>query len=234
MRFFTHMAGLLAGLLFVGAPALAQNPAPDLAAPKGPQVETHTGTIKAIDKKGRVTVLTLTDSEGTDHVFPLTPKVRFEVQGTGDEGFLAAGQYVEGKGVLTNNNLIVNAVTVYVFGPGKKAPAGGFAKTPAVAGESVDGYQFGGAILGMEPNKDYPDYQHLGVKLPTRNAPPIMLEKGFQINVVSNSPEHAAVGQSVEFDLQPVRGDKFNLVRVIVAASEPFKSEDMLKPARAR
>lgn len=192
------------------------------------KTETKTGTVKEISTKGRSTTLVFTDSDGTDHQFMLTPRIVFEVHGKGDAGFVSNGQVVKGTGVLTNERLIVNAVSVYLLGPGKKAPPGKYAKSTAVAGSSQNSYDFMGEVIGMKPDEDYPDYQQLAVKIAAK-VPPIMLEKEFTVDVVSPSVEMAKAGMPVEFEVVPVRGGKQNLVRATVTVEEGFKSEDVLK-----
>jgi hypothetical protein len=193
-----------------------------------PKPETRTGTLKEIVTKGRSKTLIITDAEGADHEFPLTPKIGFEVHGTGDEGFIAPGQVVKGTGVLTNERLIVNAVSVFLMEPGRKAPPGRIAKSARMEGASVNSYDFLGEVVGKKQDADYPEYQQLGLKIAGK-VPPIMLEEGYQVTVVSPSTELAKPGMTVEYDVLPLRGGRWNLARVKVLVDEPFKSEELLK-----
>lgn len=192
-------------------------------AQRGPQTETLTGTVKEIQEQGRVSTLVVTTEDGTEHEFRLTPKVQFEVTAPGDEGFVRPGLFMSAQGVLTNNQLFVKSLNVYLLGKAQRPPAGRFAKAPAKVGASQNTYDISGTIVAKQESPDYPDYEMLAIKAAGR-VPPIMLEKGFKVTVVGMTPEMAPPEAPIELEVTPLRGDRFNLVKATVKLSDPLDS----------
>jgi hypothetical protein len=192
-------------------------------AQRGPQTQTLTGTVKEIQEQGRISTLVVTTDDGQEHEFRLTPKVQFEVTAPGDEGFVRPGVFMSAQGVLTNNQLFIKSLNVYLIGKGQRAPAGRFAKAPAKVGASENTYDISGTIVAKQENPDYPDYEVLAIKAAGR-TPPVMLEKGFEVTIVGMTPEMAQPEAPVELEVTPLRGDRFNLVKATVKLSDPLDS----------
>jgi len=190
-------------------------------AQRGPKTETLSGKVKEIQEKGRLSTLVVITDDGQELEFPLTPKVQFEVTAAGDQGFVRPGVYITAEGVLTNEQLFVKDLAVYIVGPGQRIPAGKVVKSQQQANASVNSYGISGTVQGRQSSPDYPDYEQLALKIAGR-IPPIMLEKDFQVTVIARTPKLAQPDAPVELQVIPLRGDKFNLVKATVKLGEPL------------
>ena len=189
-----------------------------------PATETKSGTVVEVKEKGRSRTLVLDLGEG-EQEFPLTAKLALEVTAPGDATALQAGRFVQAKGTLENERLYIREVTVIIPRRGQKAGAGRIQKAPAVVGESTDTYLITGAILGTQPNKDYPDHTDIGLKV-SGAAPPMLLEPGYTVTVSSSDPTLIPAGAEIDLEGTELRGGKFNPTKAIVKLTEPFGSAE--------
>ncbi len=235
MRLFTIC---LTGLFFLSASiveAQQQNqntPNESNATPVETGPPTTMGKVTEVAEKGKLKILKVTDDAGNAHEFILTPLVKLEIRGTGDAGFLRPGQFIATEGVVTNERLFAKSVDVFLIAKGKRPPVGKVAKAPERAGTSQNTFQVSGTIMAKEQSPDYPEYEMLAVKVGGK-PPVIMLEKNYQVNVVSSDPTTIPVDAQIEMLLTPLRGGKFKLVAAQVTLTEELKSEDVLGAAEA-
>lgn len=187
-----------------------------------PQVQTIHGTLVEIAKKGRARVLVFEDETGQKRDIPLTSRIRFEVTAPGDASLIVPGQFVVAEGVLTNKQVFVRDVTLRPVRKGQKVPPGRAKKLPPRPGQSQNAVQVSGAVVAMQPDKDYPEYQRLVLKMVPQA--PVMLESGFTVTVRSSDPAMAQPGASVRIEAQSVRG-RLMPTRVTVALNQPVTLE---------
>jgi hypothetical protein len=211
----------LATVVLCESPVAAQSQRPEQ------KTETKTATVVEVQQKGRGRTLVVDDGAGQQSEYPLTPRIALEVTGRGDAGFVRAGQFLSAKGTMTNNKLFLKELTIHVAKRGTRLPAGRFAKAPPQEGDSTESYLVSGAIVASQADKDYPDYLLVGLKLPGQ-IPPILLEPGFVVTVVSNDPDLIPAGAPVDLELAPLRGGRFNLVRATVRVAEELQVEKVL------
>ena len=84
----------------------------------------------------------------------------------------------------------------------------------------------GGEIEAIGPAPDYPDYT--AVKLKAVRGPVIMLEKNYQLTIISDNPELLTEGATVElYGKAPPRNGQFNASGVLVKV-EKFDSKEIL------
>lgn len=190
------------------------------------KTETKTATVVEVLEKGRGRTLVVDDA-GERKEYPLTPRISLEVTGRGNAGFVRAGQFLSSKGTLTNNKLFLKEVTIHVAKRGTRLPPGKFAKAPPQEGDSTESYLVSGAIVASQPDKDYPNYQAIALKIGGQ-VPPIMLEPDCVITVVSNDPDLIPVGAPVDLELAPLRGGRFNLVKATVRVTEELDADKVL------
>ena len=186
-----------------------------------------TGTLKSIEAAGRLTQITVTDDQGQDYEVKLNARTDFQIRGSGDAGFVVPGQYLEGTGTLTNEQLFIQSVTIRPVMPGKRSTRrGGIAKLPPRPGQSKSAYMVGGEIEAIGPAPDYPDYT--AVKLKAVRGPVIMLEKNYQLTIISDNPELLTEGATVElYGKAPPRNGQFNASGVLVKV-EKLDSKEIL------
>lgn len=197
---------------------------PQTPAQRGPMTETIKGTLKEIQEKGRSKTLVITDELGGEKEFLLTPKIQFQIEAPGVPGLIVPGRYVSGSGTLTNNQIFVSQINVYFLAPGQKPPAGGVKQSPRMVGASVNGYDLAGVVGETGQSMDYPDYTMVALKVPGR-VPPIMLEKNVRVNVISFDTDMAKPGSAVELEVQPLKGDRVNLLKATVTLDEPITGD---------
>ncbi len=89
-------------------------------------------------------------------------------------------------------------------------------------------YQVMGMIQAIKPNPDYPEYTMLALNVPGR-PPVINLEKDYNVKVMANDLSLIEAGMPVVLDGRMFRG-KFQVSKVTVNKSEPFKSEEIFGP----
>lgn len=214
------------GVLLAGPPAaLAQTPGHGHDA-EGPTIKT--GRLLELDVKGRVTTLKIETTDGETYEVKVTPMLDFSIVGGGDAAFVKPGMYLSARGVMAQEKIFVQNLTIHVFPKGKRPPPGRFVKAQARPGESLALYELSGEIASVGPAEDYPDYTAVVLKVPGRN-PPVWLEKNFQVRVSSTDPAHASAGADLELALRPVRGGKLFPVGVRIQREAPFTAEEVLK-----
>lgn len=209
----------LIAILFTPAVATAQRTAVE--------TETRNATVVEVKEQGRSRILVVQNEAGEQQEFPLTARVTFRVTAPGDSGFVTAGQYLAGTGVLTNEQIFLKNVEVrLVTGRGRQQP-GRITKAPEQAGQSQNAYLVAGPIVAAAPDANYPDHQRVELRVAGPNAP-LMLEPGFQVTVVSTDTALVTEGAAVELEVAPLRGGRFNLIAATVKLDEPLSSEELL------
>jgi len=188
-----------------------------------PEYKTKIDEVKS---KGKIKIMVITDEAGKQHDLTITPKVNFTIRSGGDQGFIRKGLYVQAKGVLTNKTFFIKNIDVFVLPKNKKPPAGRITKAARQSGASTSTYDISGIIVDSAPSEDYEGYVQLALKVSGKNGP-IMLEKGFRVNVVQVDPALLEAGQNVTVQATPLRGGRLNLVSATVTLSEPLKSEEV-------
>ncbi len=221
------MSTVLFCLVLLASLVQAQNRRPPASGNQTTQSNIRSGKLIEVQTKGRLRTLIIEEDDGTRHEVRLTPKIQFAVTGPGDKGFLQVGQFITGKGVLTNEQLFLSEVTVYLLPKGKRPPLGKYQKAPKKEGESVNTYLISGAITAVGPDKDYSDYTRLALKTSGR-VPPIFLDKNFKLKISSSDISHAPDGASVQMLVRPLRGGRVMPMRIKIDRTEPFKSEEIL------
>lgn len=186
------------------------------------QTETKSGKFVELVTKGRTQSI-IVEVDGEKHEIKMTPKVNFAVYAPGDKGFVRAGQYIEGKGVVTNEKLFLNEFAIHLVAKGKRLPNGQIMKADGVEGQSANAYFVSGPIVGIAPDKDYPDYQNVAIKF-NGPAPPVILEKEFSVWVYHFDPATAPADADVELTVKPLAGGKFLPLSVKVFRDEEFDS----------
>lgn len=206
------------------------NPQQAAQAPPGPvKVDA---TVKSVEVKGRVRKMTVTSPTGEDLEITITPKIQFEVHGVGDSGFIRPGQMFESQGVMTNKRLFVSNVNVYLLPKGRKPTPGKMVKAPRVAGQSTETYQISGPIVAVQQDSDFPEYTAIAVRTNGPGAA-VLLEKNYQINVISDDIESVTEGTPVEVEGLPGPGGRFIVGRVVVKLVDPLKADELLGPLEA-
>jgi len=205
---------LMAGLS--GTEAFAQTPDPAI-----------TGTLKSIESAGRLTQITVADDQGQEYQVKLNSRMDFQIRGPGDAGFITPGQYMEGTGLLTNEQLFVHDVTIRPVLPGKRSTRrGGIAKLPPRPGQSKIAYMVGGEIEAVGPSPDYPEYT--AVKLKGVRGPMIMLEKNYKLTIVSEDVGLLKEGDTVElYSKAPPRNGQIQPTGVLIKRAK-FESQELL------
>lgn len=184
------------------------------------------GRLLEVETKGRITTLKIESTDGKSYEVKVTPTLDFTVVGSGDKGFIKPGMFVTARGVLTQEKVFVQNLTVHLLPKGKRAPSGGIRKAAAQVGESALIHEVAGEITAVGPAEGYPDYTALSLKLPGRN-PPVWLEKDFQVRVSSSDPAHASPGSDLEMAMKPLPGGKFTPVGIRVQRETPFNSAEL-------
>jgi len=210
---------LTLSLLLAGSEAIpAQNP-----------IETKTGTITKVTQKGRLVQLVVKDDQGDELELLITPKVEFQIQSTGDKGFVTKGQFLQGTGTLSNQKIFLSEVTVHIVLPGRKSvKRGGIVPAKAQAGQSKNSYLVSGTIAAHQTDKDYPDYELIAIREAAR-GPFLMLKKDVKIKVVSSDISLLPKNAKIRMEGIPLRSGRFNLKKATVQLSKALKSEDLLR-----
>ena len=204
-----------------------------IRARKKKPLQTVKGTWVSIERKGRTTILTLETESNEKKEFIIRPRVKFSVTASGDDEFLAPGQFVSAKAVLTNNRLFGKRFTVHV-GRRSRKRRDKIVKASNVAGESVNTYSASGQILSRQPNKQDPDYETITLKVGGKQGTPVFLDKGYTVTVSSDDPEMAKLGSAVELEGRPLRGGRFNVTKVTVKLSTSLKAKVFFAPAERK
>lgn len=190
---------------------------------------TIKGTVVSLEKKGRTQLLIIENSAKEKQEFKLTSKVDFSIVAKGDDGFLAAGQYVSTIAQLSNNRLFAKKYTVYV-GKGRR-PKPTLAKAPPKIGRSKNSYLVSGMIVSRQQDKEYADFETITLKVGGRNGTPVFLDKGFAVSVNINDPNLVKPGMPVELQGIPLRGDRVNVLKVTVRLPKPLKAKEYFAEA---
>jgi hypothetical protein len=191
------------------------------------QTETRNATVVEVKQQGRARILVVEDEAGEQQEFPLTARVTLRVTASGDSGFVTAGQYLAGTGVLSNEQLFLKNVEIRLAtGRGRPQP-GRITKAPEQAGQSRNAYRVAGPIVAAAADENYPDHLRVALRVTGPNAP-LMLEPDFKVTVVSTDTDLIKAGAPVELEVAPLRGGRFNLVAATVKLDEPLSSETLL------
>ena len=222
---------LLSGLLAVGVewsgPSQVQAQAPAREA-EDDASPVKKGRLLELETKGRITTLKIETTDGESYEVKVTPMLDFAIVGGGDPSFVKPGMYLSARGVMSQEKIFVQNLTIHVLPKGKRPPPGRFVKGQPQPGESLSLYEVSGEIAAVGPAEDYPDYTVVVLKVPGRN-PPVWLEKNFEVRVSSTDPAHASPGADVELALRPIRGGKLFPVGVRIHRGAPFTAEEVLK-----
>ncbi|MFG0295080.1 MAG: hypothetical protein ACF8PG_04165 [Maioricimonas sp. JB045] len=217
---------ILAGGVLLGpyaeSRAVAQRPQAPQQNQQQQQTQTIRGFLLEIATKGRARTLVFEDETGEERQLPLTPRIKFEVTAPGDASLIVPGQFVAAEGVLTNSRIFVSELLLIPVRKGQRVPPGRARKLPPKPGRSQNAYEVSGAVVSLEPDQDYPEYQRLVLKMSQKA--PVMLESGFSVTVRTSNPEMAIPGSDVRVEAQQVRG-RLVPTKVTVALSEPVTLE---------
>jgi hypothetical protein len=224
---FIHSRRLRLSPLALACSAMLLAHATAIAQPEQGESPTQSGTLQEVQTKGRISTLVIQTDAGESYEVKVTPQLNFAVTAPGDEGFVAPGVFISGRGPLTQEKVFLNDVSVYLFPPGRRPPAGRIQKADPKDGESLAVYQVAGEVAAAGPAEGYPEYTDLNLKVGGR-VPDVWLEKDYKVQVYSADPAHAAAGAKVEVLMKPLRGGKFLPVGVKVLREEPFQSAELL------
>lgn len=188
---------------------------------------TLTGKLVSLETVGRNRVLTVevADKETNEKEtkqFTMTARTDFAVTATGDDGFLKAGQFVSSLPVRTNNRFFGKTFTVHVGG-GKPKPV--LAKAPKMIGVSKAAWNVAGQIVSREPDKQYPDYDVLTLRVGRRNVP-VFLDKGYSVTVRLAEVEMIEPGAAVELQGRPAAGNRFLVTQATIKLAKPLKAAE--------
>jgi hypothetical protein len=190
-----------------------------------PMTETRNGTVVEIQEKGRSRTLVV-DVGGEQQEYPLTPKVAYEVSAPGDAGFVDKGRFLSARGIVTNDKLFIQSVTIVLVKPRQKPPASGLQKAPMAEGESVNSWDIAGEITASGADTDYPDYTAVDLKISGRTQR-VYLEPGFSVTVKTTDPTLIEVPSGTPIALQGTpRGERFILSGASVQLSEPLTAAE--------
>lgn len=184
-----------------------------------------TGKVVSVEKKGRTTMLKVADDGGTEHEFALTPKVELEILSTGDDGFLAAGQFVKIDAVQSNDTLFGSTFSVYPQYSGRPTPAKAV-KAPPVPGQSQNLHVVTGEIVRLDDKGDG-KYHLLQLKLTPKSQLTIYVEPTHRIRVVQTDPESIAEGQTVNVYGRQT-GKRITPSRITIQTGEELKGAEYL------
>ena len=190
------------------------------------------GKITDIKQDRRSTTLIVTDGDEVTHEVKLTGLVKFEARAPGDKEFIRPGVYIGGEGVMSNNAIFIKKVSVLILRKGQRPPAGMVRKSEPESGKSQNAFDVRGLIKAVRPNPEFEDYLQVGLNLAGR-IPMINLEPDYQVTVVHTDPGVAEVGMNAELTGAESKGS-FKINKVVVTPKAPFRSEDVLTPAKKR
>jgi len=207
-------SGLVAAVLIAGS-AFAQQPASAII----------NGKLTAVEAKGKVAVLKVKDDAGTEHRFDVTPKIAFEIQSAGDDGFFAPGLFVRIDAIQSNNALFGSAFQIYPDQPGKIPPAKAV-KAPPTQGQSREQYFVSGEIARFEKVEDA-KYNLLHLKINPKSELTVYIEPDHSVKVVQTDPQKAVVGQTATVEGR-LAGTKLLPTRITIDTGETLKAEEFL------
>lgn len=203
-------------------------------AQKGAEPTTVKGKLVSIEKKGRTAKLTVETSDKETKEFQITARASLLITATGDDGFLAKGQFISAQPVESNNKLFGKKFTVHV-GPGRKT--GVFAKPPKTPGLSKAVWNVAGQIMERANDKEFPDYEVIAVRA-GRKTVPVFLDKGYSVTVLLADVDLAEPGSTVTIEGKPGTRDRFTVTAATIELAKPLNSEEFLKddkkPRRSR
>lgn len=182
----------------------------------GPELEKVSGKIQELEFKGKTANLIVERADGGDPLEILvTPKLKLQISGTGDNSLLAAKQSIVARGAFeSNKEWFSKRFEVY---PGSAPPVAG------VQPESEKGgaYVIGGTLLAHENGK-------LLINAGGKQVP-VNFEQGGdpEIRVFSSQLELAKVGSSIEVE-GSTRGGKFLPQKVSIQLADPLTPDDFV------
>lgn len=195
--------------------------------PPKPNYVTVKGEVAKInEKRGRVISVEIQGEGGGDPVLvPITPRIKFAVEGKGDSGFLRERTTVSGVGTLTNNMLFVKNWTVHLGVAARRMPAG-VKKADKQIGQSVNSYFVQGPVKSRQQDKNYPEYETLSLTIPALKGQPVYIDKGATVTVQISDGSAIPKGAPVELYQQPGRGGRMQTIGLKVILEEPLKAEE--------
>ena len=194
--------------------------------PRPNYVKVNGEVAKINEKRGRVISVEIQSEGGGDPVLvPLTPRIKFAVEGKGDSGFLRERTTVSGVGTLTNNMLFVKDWTVHLGVAARRMPAG-IKKADKVIGQSVNSYFIQGPVKSRQQDKNYPEYETLSLTIPALKGQPVYIDKGATVTVQISDGSAIPNGAPVELYQQPGRGGRMQTIGLKVILKEPLKAEE--------
>lgn len=182
-----------------------------------------TGTLVSATKAGRTAKLVVKTSDGEIEV-SATSRTPVVVKAKGDVGFLSAEQFVTVEPQLSNADYFGKQFTVHL-GKGRK-PRQVFEKAPKQAGRAKNTYLVAGEIVSRQQDADYPEFQTIIVSAAGKKAK-IFLDKGFQVQVVTNDVALAPAGSKVTLEGRKTRA-KFVPSEIVISLAKPLSSEKLL------
>lgn len=184
-----------------------------------------TGKITAVEAKGKNTVLKLKDDAGTEHSFDISPRMAFQIQSDGDDGFFAPGLFVEIDTTQSNKAYFGTAFLVYPDQTGRIPPARAV-KAPPMPGQSTQRYFVSGEIARFEKVEDG-KYDLLHLKVTPKSELTVYIEPNHTLKVVQKDPQQAAVGQTVTVEGR-LAGTRLIPAKITIETGVELKGEEFL------
>lgn len=189
------------------------------------QVQSMTGEVVSLEKKGRTHILRVKNKEGEEKDFTVTPKVKFEVKAKGGLDMLTNGFFVTGTVTKPSDAIIAESLSVYPDLKGR-LPAGKFVKAPMKLGQSKSAYLVSGKITGREDDAQFAGYEALTITLVGRKTARILINKSTRVDVRLTDMSAVEPGAPVTMEGIPFRSGHVNLVSVVVTSQKSVKPED--------
>lgn len=195
--------------------------------PPKPSYVTVKGKVAEInEKRGRVISVEIQGEGGGDPItVPITPRIKFAVEGKGDDGFLRERTTVSGIGTLTNKMLFVKNWTVHLGVAARRMPAG-IRQADKQIGQSVNSYYLQGPVKSRQQDKNYPEYETLSLTIPALKGQPVYIDKGATVTVQISDGSAIPKGAPVELYQQPGKGGRMQTIGLKVILEEPLKAEE--------
>jgi hypothetical protein len=183
--------------------------------------ETVSGTLAAVEKKGKTAKITVKRDDGDDIELTLTPKMRLMIEGPGDRECLRPNTVVECEAVVSNSLFFSSSFRVHV---GQGAPQVGAQRDPQVAEQYklsalVTGVDETGLMLNLGP-------QGGGQKR-------LNYDNGVVSKVVVVTSDVNFLEEGMEVELTGLmRAGKLLPSSIKATRKEPFKVDDLFGNAK--
>ena len=191
----------------------------------GKAATSLTGKISGIERKGKVTTVTVKGDTGEQSA-ELTAKVAVEITSDGDDGFLSPGLFVKVDSVETNKRFFGTSFEVFPQMEGKLPLATAF-KPPGQPGQSVNRHIVSGEIVKHTPPAEGEKYGQLELRLAGRATLSVLVEPQHTVKVVLSDPATLEEGQAATVTGRK-SGDKFVAQKVSVISTKKLKAEESL------